>query len=138
MNISPGEDLTDVKPGKEPYSRAGSEQFFMDVKRGRVREVREALQRDRFLAYQLNEVQETPLIVAAKRNNLEMAKLLIDYKANPTATDHNRKSALYYAHLMGHEQIVHLLLLKSRTFDALAKKVSKAEAWKWIWTLICF
>ena len=49
--IVKGEDLSDVKPGKEPYSRAGSYQFFMDVKRGRVKEVRLSLQEDRFLAH---------------------------------------------------------------------------------------
>ena len=56
--IQPGEDLTGIKPSKEvPYSRPGSYEFFMDVKRNRVEKVRQALERDRFLAHQHNEME---------------------------------------------------------------------------------
>ena len=54
--ITSGEDLQDVKPGKEPYSRPGSYEFFMDVRRGRLDKVREALQNDRFLVFAHNEM----------------------------------------------------------------------------------
>ena len=35
-HVKPSEDLTDVKPGKMPYSRRGSERFFMHVRRGNL------------------------------------------------------------------------------------------------------
>ena len=60
-----------------PYSREGSESFFMDVKRGREDKVKKALEKDRFLAHQHNEMAQTPLIIAAKRNNLPIAKVLL-------------------------------------------------------------
>jgi len=59
-----------------------------------------------------------------------MAKILLDYKANPMATDQNRKSALYYAHLHGHDEIVHLLLRKSRGDNVSKKKDDKDKVVK--------
>ena len=79
--MGPGDDLTGIKPDKEiPYSREGAYQLFMDVKRGNEQKVREALQEDRFLGNMHNEMHQTPLIVAAKRNKLAMGRILLDYK----------------------------------------------------------
>ena len=51
FNVKRGDDLTNIKPGKDPYSRPGSENFFMNVKKGKVENVRRALIEDRFLVF---------------------------------------------------------------------------------------
>mmetsp|Transcript_3072 Transcript_3072/g.3607 ORF Transcript_3072/g.3607 Transcript_3072/m.3607 type:complete len:88 (-) Transcript_3072:7-270(-) len=81
----------------------------MNVKRGRFGEVREALLDDRFLAHSHNEMMQTPLIVAVKRNNLPMVQLLLQFKANPLSVDQNNKSAIYYAMLYGYYDILFYL-----------------------------
>ena len=57
FKIELGEDLTGVKPTEEPYSRTGSYEFFMDVKRGNLGKVEDALIMDRFLAHAHNEME---------------------------------------------------------------------------------
>ena len=81
----------------------------MDVRRGRLKEAREALLDDRFLAHAHNEMMQTPLIVAVKRNNLPMVQLLLEFKSNILAVDQNKKSAIYYAQLLGFHDILYLL-----------------------------
>ena len=54
----------------------------MDVKRGEEEKVKQALLLDRFLAHAHNEMEQTALIIAAKRNNLSMARLLLMFKSN--------------------------------------------------------
>ena len=51
FQIKSGENCSGIKPTDQPYSRAGSYQFFMDVKMARESEVKQALERDRFLAH---------------------------------------------------------------------------------------
>lgn len=84
----------------------------MDVKRGKEMAVREALKEDRFLAHAHNEMKQTPLIIAAKRNHLSIARILIENKADVLAADQNGKTARYYASVHGHTELLHMLLIR--------------------------
>ena len=67
--IKSGDDTTHIVP-KGAYSRKNSLEFFRNVKRANVREVERMLDDDRFLIYQHNECNQTPLAIAAKRNHI--------------------------------------------------------------------
>lgn len=53
---------------------------------------------------------ETPLIVATRATCLPIVRLLLDYGANPAASDDSGKNSLDYALASGNEQLIVLLL----------------------------
>ena len=79
--------MTGIKPTDEPYHRPNSYQFFKHVKMGDKEKILEALEKDRFLVYTHNEMAQTPLIVASKRNLPKIAQLLLDHKADANHRD---------------------------------------------------
>ena len=65
---------------------------------------------DRFLVYQHNELRQTPLHVAAKRNHLDIAVLLIRYHSDVNAKDSMGKTPLYFSVLDCYKDMTILLI----------------------------
>jgi ankyrin repeat protein len=65
---------------------------------------------DRFLIYQRNECGQTPLAVAAQRNLLQMARILIKAGSDLNARDINGRGPLYHAVLRSFPEMTNLLI----------------------------
>lgn len=74
--------------------------------------VRDALARDAMLANFEETCQMRPISAAARRNDLEMAKLLLDHGANPSPAEHGAPlgEALWSAVYRGYYEMAKLLL----------------------------
>ncbi len=52
----------------------------------------------------------TPLMAATVKRNVELVKLLLEYKANPNAVDQNGSTALHFSVIFSYEEIIKLLM----------------------------
>ena len=75
-----------------------------------INEVRDLLAEDRFLVYQHNELRQTPLHVAVKRDYIEIVRLLIRYHSDVSAKDSMGKTPLYHAALENNRMMCTVLI----------------------------
>lgn len=83
---------------KEPMSKGTISRLFFEAARNGLDEiVRDMLKKDKYLVYEFDHVGETPLHWAAKRNRVEVVKLLISYGSKVNARDMGGRTALFLA-----------------------------------------
>ena len=107
--IKAGDNCASVIP-QDSFSRKGSEELFRGVKRNQISAVMDLLADDRFLVYQHNELRQTPLHVAAKRNLYDIVTLLIRHHSDVNAKDSMGKTPLYYSVLNCYREMTTLLI----------------------------
>ena len=62
--------------------------------------------------FRIDQETQTPLILAAKGNRVETARVLLENGASRDALDHHKMTALAYAAMQGHIEFVNLLIEK--------------------------
>jgi len=107
--IKRSDKLENIVP-KGSYNRPGSLEFFRHVKRNNIRDVESILQDDRFMIYQHDETKQTALHIAAKRNLMPLARLLIKAGSDVNARDINGRGPLYNAVIGGFKEMTDLLI----------------------------
>ena len=84
-----------------PYFRPKSKFLIECVKKGDIDTIYKLLSKDRFLVYDFDNVKQTCLHWAAKRNKPEIIKVLLHFGAYIDAKDSGNRTPLYLASKMG-------------------------------------
>ena len=86
--------------------------MFVAALRGDHQFIRDALRRDRSLANEDDSCHHRPISAAARRNDVELVRLLLDHRADPSAAEEGapRGHALWAAVHNRHREIARLLL----------------------------
>eukprot|EP00347_Sterkiella_histriomuscorum_P016095 403354513 len=125
-NIQCGDDIYGILPSRA-YEKADSKRFFNAIKMEKVTQVWLMLQEDKFLVHQYDHLHQYPLHFAAKRDNIELIKLLIHYKADVNCRDLNGRTPLFFAAIMNNVGAVSVLLSNMGNAFAMDKDGTKLE-----------
>ena len=96
---------------KEPFEAGNSVSVFLKhVKSGNLVQVHKMIEGNALLVFQFDELHQTGLIWATKRNNLLMVRLLLKKHSRVNFKDLPGRSALHFAIRNNNEEIVRMLL----------------------------
>ena len=110
MKMSPKHIPSTFLFPKEAFERANSTRFLRLVRQNNLRAVSKMLQVDIRLVYQFDEMKQTGLIMAAKRNHTIMVRLLLKNFSRVNFQDLPGRTALHFAVMNDNEDMVKLLL----------------------------
>lgn len=99
----------DEKRIKLPKIKIGSEVIEKTIKNGSIIELKNLL-RDNDYLNSRNYLNQTPLMIAIKYNNLEMIESIVDSGANLDLYDNNGNTALIISSKLEKEDIIKLLI----------------------------
>lgn len=79
--------ITEQVIPKKPYERPGSHKFINAAKSGDYEVVCKMLKNNKYFVYDFDDINQTALHWAAKRNYKNVVDILIEYGANVNCTD---------------------------------------------------
>lgn len=87
MRINPNDLVSKKLFPSKPFERPNSKALIYSAKNGDIERLKELLQENKLLVYDFDNVNQTALHWAAKRNFVPIIRVLIEYGANVNAFD---------------------------------------------------
>ncbi|WP_042348719.1 ankyrin repeat domain-containing protein [Bacillus massiliigorillae] len=102
--------LTGCNEREEKNVKQQSDSLIQAIENNDLESVQEILKDSSYLINESNDKGETPLLIAAHKNNIEVAKLLIEAGADINQQDRIQDSAYLYAGAQGKTEILKYML----------------------------